>query len=581
VCARNISAGGLSFIHGGYLHPGSECRIVLPRRDGSPLPVTGVIVHCRHVEGCFHEIGIQFSQELDPGSLLPQADADQLEADGQTRELPALEGQMLVVDQSDSDRKLMTHQLAVTGLAITMVDTTGAALDALRRREFQIMLCDLNLRGDAIRMIKQIRKTEYQGPIIVVTAESVPARLAEARAAGANEIIGKPYNPLYLASLLAEAAHQLEKTLDAGETGGVREICLALAGSGTGHGFPVLTIAARDAMTALDTSQSRKDVEAPLRRLIAICQQLRCGNAVRPLKGQWAGDKGAAYSIFLSLLSTHYFLLSIAVARLPGDSDAAGGVEAEGLALDRAVELHGAEAAPDQQPHDLVGHVHARGDPPLLAMTVGVDEGPDGVDHAAGKVGRRLLDDGHAVGKRRVGPQPGPVLEPAEHLGDAQVIQRERRPGPQRLEGPLEHPDIDAVVLVVAEAREPVDRGVAGWVGDELKRVGAVELGGQALVRGRLPGLLDVGRGPVHADDVDAAAGQRQAQAADPAALVEEARALCELQHAMQKLDGPGDVLRVGRGETNLGVCHVEERVPPGRLVVPIVAHGPSTWPSV
>ncbi|MHC4776446.1 MAG: PilZ domain-containing protein, partial [Planctomycetota bacterium] len=124
VCARNISAGGLSFIHGGYLHPGSECRIVLPRRDGSPLPVTGVIVHCRHVEGCFHEIGIQFSQELDPGSLLPQADADQLEADGQTRELPALEGQMLVVDQSDSDRKLMTHQLAVTGLAITMVDTT-------------------------------------------------------------------------------------------------------------------------------------------------------------------------------------------------------------------------------------------------------------------------------------------------------------------------------------------------------------------------------------------------------------------------------------------------------------------------
>jgi CheY-like chemotaxis protein len=328
VCARNISAGGLSFIHGGYLHPGSECRIVLPRRDGSPLPVTGVIVHCRHVEGCFHEIGIQFSQELDPGSLLPQADADQLEADGQTRELPALEGQMLVVDQSDSDRKLMTHQLAVTGLAITMVDTTGAALDALRRREFQIMLCDLNLRGDAIRMIKQIRKTEYQGPIIVVTAESVPARLAEARAAGANEVLGKPYNPLYLASLLAEwlevppvdrpvysdleekpgmpelilefieqtqrAAHQLEKTLDAGETGGVREICLALAGSGTGHGFPVLTIAARDAMTALDTSQSRKDVEAPLRRLIAICQQLRCGNAVRPLKGQWAGDKGAA-----------------------------------------------------------------------------------------------------------------------------------------------------------------------------------------------------------------------------------------------------------------------------------------------
>ena len=322
VCARNISAGGISFIHGGYLHPGSECRIVLPRRDGMPLPVTGIIVHCRHLEGCFHEIGIRFAQELDPASLLPQSEDGELEADDQTLELPVLEGQVLVVDRSHSDRKLLTHYLAATGVTLTMVDTTGAALDVIHRRQFQIVLCDLNLEGDVVRMIKQIRKTGYQGPIIVVTAENVPARLAEARAAGANEIIGKPFNPLHLASVLAEwleatpvdrpiyssleekpgmpelifefieqaqrMAHQLEKSLDAGETGGVREICLGLAGSGSGYGFPLLTDAARDALTALGTSQSRQDVEAPLRRLVAICQRLRCGSASRPLKEQWA-----------------------------------------------------------------------------------------------------------------------------------------------------------------------------------------------------------------------------------------------------------------------------------------------------
>lgn len=83
-------------------------------------------------------------------------------------------------------------------------------------------------------------------------------------------------------------AVQLEKSLDAGETGGVREICLGLAGSGSGHGFPVLTDAARDALTAVDTSQSRKDVEPALRRLVAICQRLRCGNTSRPMKDQWA-----------------------------------------------------------------------------------------------------------------------------------------------------------------------------------------------------------------------------------------------------------------------------------------------------
>jgi CheY-like chemotaxis protein len=322
VCARNISAGGISFIHGGYLHPGSECRIVLPRRDGMPLPVTGIIVHCRHLEGCFHEIGIRFSQELDPASLLPQSEDADAEAGDQTMEMPALDGHVLVADQSESDRKLITHHLAATGVTLTVVDTTGAALDAVHRRQYEVVLCDLNLEGDVVRLIKQIRKTSYQGPIIVVTAESVPARLAEARAAGANEIIGKPFNPLYLASVLGEwleatpvdrpiyssqdekpgmpelilefieqaqrMAHQLEKSLEAGETGGAREICLGLAGSGSGYGFPLLTDAARDAIMALGTSQSRKDAESPLRRLVAICQRLRCGNASRPLKDQWA-----------------------------------------------------------------------------------------------------------------------------------------------------------------------------------------------------------------------------------------------------------------------------------------------------
>jgi hypothetical protein len=83
-------------------------------------------------------------------------------------------------------------------------------------------------------------------------------------------------------------ALQLEKSLDGGEVGGVREICLALAGSGSGFGFSTLTDAARDAMTAVDTSQSRQDIDAPLRRLVSICQRLRCGNTVRPAKDQWA-----------------------------------------------------------------------------------------------------------------------------------------------------------------------------------------------------------------------------------------------------------------------------------------------------
>ncbi len=42
VHARNISAGGLAFIHGGFVHPGSECQVDLTRRDGRSLKVAGL-----------------------------------------------------------------------------------------------------------------------------------------------------------------------------------------------------------------------------------------------------------------------------------------------------------------------------------------------------------------------------------------------------------------------------------------------------------------------------------------------------------------------------------------------------------
>ena len=316
VCARNISAGGVSFIHGGYIHPGSECKIVLPRRDGAPLPVNGEIVYCRHVEGSYHEVGVRFTQEVDPALLLEDP-TEEAEARDQTRELPALKGRLLVVDQSKSDRRLMTHQLAATGLHLTMVDSPGAAIDSVRRRAYEILLCDLNLENDAVRMIGQIRKAEFRGPIIVITAETSPERLGAARSAGANEIIGKPYDPVYLASLLAEwlevpgidrpiyssfedkpgmaeliadfvgdargKAHQIEKGLEEEGLPGMREVCLELIGSGAGHGFDSVTEAARDALTALETSQKPGDGKGPLRRLMLICQQLRCGNSVRPM----------------------------------------------------------------------------------------------------------------------------------------------------------------------------------------------------------------------------------------------------------------------------------------------------------
>ena len=66
-----------------------------------------------------------------------------------------------------------------------------------------------------------------------------------------------------------------------------RELCVELVGSGTGFGFASVTEAARDALTAIDTAQDKQDARSSLKRLVAICQRLRCGNSVRPMGDEW------------------------------------------------------------------------------------------------------------------------------------------------------------------------------------------------------------------------------------------------------------------------------------------------------
>ncbi len=320
VCSRNLSAGGMAFIHGGYIHPGSGCRVGLTRWDRRPLAVPGVIAHCRHLEGQLHEVGIRFAQPINPMIFIEPPESDEVGLGNPALELPKLAGRILVVDPSPADRRLISHDLAATGAGFIAVASTVAALDAVRRHSFDVVLCEISLEGgDAVRMIKRMRRFGFRGPILLVTAESDVQRLTDAREAGANEIIGKPWSPAYLGALLAEwlespaseqtiyssleeqpgmaelivdfinearrAGHQLGKAVTVGDSQRARELCLRLAGSGSGYGFDGVTGAARDALTALETSNNVLEAASgQLRRLMDICRRLGCSRAVTPVR---------------------------------------------------------------------------------------------------------------------------------------------------------------------------------------------------------------------------------------------------------------------------------------------------------
>lgn len=327
VTSRNLSAGGIAFLHGGYVHAGSDCKLVLMRRDGTPMCLSGTVRHCRHLQGSCHEIGVQFAEEINPLLiLLPEHLDEAAPGPGFDRSLqiPGLLGKVLVADDNTPDRRLLAHQLTATGLEITAVETAGATLDAAKKHPFDAVICGLDLHlAHGVHAVHELRQYGFRKPILVLTAETEPRMLAAVIAAGATEVAGKPYDPFYLMYLLAEAlnqpapdclivsrfdddagmtellegfveetreiACQLAAALEKENLAQIRDLCVRMAGSGSNHGFDQLSIAARDALHNLDAAGRVAEAIGPLRRMISMCRRLTGSSFKNP-----PGRRGAS-----------------------------------------------------------------------------------------------------------------------------------------------------------------------------------------------------------------------------------------------------------------------------------------------
>ncbi len=62
---RNLSVGGISVLHGGFLYAGTACTITLRTIDGEQLRVAGEIIRCRCVHGRAHELNVHFDQPIE------------------------------------------------------------------------------------------------------------------------------------------------------------------------------------------------------------------------------------------------------------------------------------------------------------------------------------------------------------------------------------------------------------------------------------------------------------------------------------------------------------------------------------
>lgn len=316
----NISATGLAFLYPGFLHAGTAVRLALPRRAGGTHECAGRVAWCRHAQGRFHACGVRLDAPLDPGvfTSIPAAAENPSACAGSPASpaLPRLRGAILHLDPEELDRRLLGLYLAETGARFVPAANPVEALERLRTQPIDLILCEADLGSfDAPQAVASIRSAGFAGPLLMLTAETDPRRLRACRAAGADGVLDKPYDPPALLRTLSEhlesrgllppeaaiysdlerrpggreavaafirAAGErlvaLRAAIRQRDADAATAACRALLATGAPAGFPLISECAADALASLSRTGCPYRSLPDLRRLENAIHRLRLRN---------------------------------------------------------------------------------------------------------------------------------------------------------------------------------------------------------------------------------------------------------------------------------------------------------------
>jgi excisionase family DNA binding protein len=114
---------------------------------------------------------------------------------------------VLVVDDEQAVRDLMSKYLATADYDVDTVQDGPTALERLRSNEYDLMITDLKMPGmDGLSVIRETRRQFADLPIIIITAYSTEASAIEAINLGVSGYLTKPFR---MERVLAVAARAL------------------------------------------------------------------------------------------------------------------------------------------------------------------------------------------------------------------------------------------------------------------------------------------------------------------------------------------------------------------------------------
>lgn len=316
VSTRNLSCGGLSFIHGGFLHLGTNCRIVLPRLDGRETVVLGRVVSCRHIAQRIHEVGVTFYEKIDVSEYCDPSEAASIPADRPGVPVPSLECLVLCIAADATERSQLGRWLSAAGADSEPADCLGAGLDRLKRLPFDVVICDMNLpEAVAGEAVGEIRGAGFDRSIVGILDSSDAAGPRRAacdagleRPLSAERLYellpdlvrgeragAKASAPLFstlerdagAASMLKayveecrQSARRLREALEQESRDQVLSIAKHVQSTGAGYGFAPLVEAAHRVIVTLEASGSLAEASRRVRLLESICMRVT-GDAPR------------------------------------------------------------------------------------------------------------------------------------------------------------------------------------------------------------------------------------------------------------------------------------------------------------
>ncbi|MCK6455012.1 MAG: sigma-54 dependent transcriptional regulator [Phycisphaerae bacterium] len=122
-----------------------------------------------------------------------------------------------VVDDKDVMRDSLQTSLQRAGHSVSGFGDPAAALEALQRESFEVVISDLKMPGmDGIELLRQLRAAGVETPLILMTAFATVGTAVEAMKQGAFDYLQKPFEVDELL-LLVERAAQMGRLRDENE----------------------------------------------------------------------------------------------------------------------------------------------------------------------------------------------------------------------------------------------------------------------------------------------------------------------------------------------------------------------------